>query len=161
MKKYFPKLNLTKVEFCINSTLPGNWFQSRDKVAAMTFGYRIYFNRSDIQKTRSGLKLLMHELVHVDQVRRKGGEIPFACDYGKGYLRAGSYRQNPMEVEAYDFVARHGELLPNGVPKTGVVTHYHSLPVCKPGRHHSSCTGKKAEVSCVPLMGKCLCIHHK
>ena len=83
----------------------------------MTFGYTIFFKGSNIQKSRGGLKLLMHELVHVDQVRRKGGEVAFACDYGKGYLKGGSYRKNPMEVEAYDFVDKHGDSLPDGVKK--------------------------------------------
>ena len=59
----------------------------------------------------------MHELVHVDLVRRKGGEVAFACDYGKGYLKGGNYRKNPMEVEAYDFVDKHGDSLPDGVKK--------------------------------------------
>lgn len=112
MQVHFPKLDLTKVRFCINCTLPGNWFASAKWVAAMTFGYTIYFDDSDVQKTHAGLRLLMHELVHVDQVRRLGGESAFACAYGKGYLSAGSYRQNALEVEAYDFVTKHGAALP-------------------------------------------------
>ena len=78
----------------------------------MTFGYTIYFKRTDIQKTQAGLKLLMHELAHVDQVRRFGGEIPFACKYGKGYLKGGSYLKNPLEVAAYRMVEKHGDELP-------------------------------------------------
>ena len=117
MKKYFPKLKLGKVRFCINCSLPGNWFESPDKVAAMTFGDTIFFKGTYIQKSRDGLKLLMHELVHVDQVRRKGGELKFAAAYGRGYLKGGSYRKNPMEVEAYNFVAKNGNSLPNGCKK--------------------------------------------
>jgi len=120
LNSFFPKLNLNRVRFCIKSSLPPNWFESPDKVDAMTFGETIFFKGTDIQKSKAGLKLLMHELVHVDQVRRKGGEIPFACAYGKGYLEAGSYRNNPMEVEAYDFVAGHGDLL-HDVKKTSGV----------------------------------------
>jgi hypothetical protein len=55
----------------------------------------------------------MHELVHVDQLRRRGdNEDRFACDYGKGYLEAGNYRNNPLEEEAYDFVDSHSVPLP-------------------------------------------------
>lgn len=108
MRRHFPKLNLNKVRFCINSSLPANWFQSPDKTAGMTFGYTIYFKKSGVQKSKAGLALLMHELVHVDQVRRRGNsQRRFACDYGKGFLKGGSYRKNPMEVEAYDFVSNH------------------------------------------------------
>lgn len=116
-KPYFPKLDLGKVRFSINSTLVGNWFTKANSVEAMTFGYRIYFDNTDYQISRRGLKLIMHELVHVDQVRRLGGEVEFACAYGKGYLKGGNYRDNPLEVEAYDFVTEHGGSLPNGVKK--------------------------------------------
>lgn len=151
MKNYFPKLDLGKVRFCIHSSLPGNWFTSRDSVQGMTFGYTIFFKGTNLQKSRAGLKLLMHELVHVDQVRRKGGEIAFACAYGKGYLSGGSYRQNPMEVEAYDFVAKHGSSLPDGVTKPEIAIHSHGLPRCQGGKHHKSCAGKKAELFCIKL----------
>jgi hypothetical protein len=81
----------------------------------MTFGYTIFFKASDYQKSWARLEYLLHELVHVDQVRRRGdSESSFACDYGKGYLAAGSYRNNPLEVEAYDFVANHR--LPGALP---------------------------------------------
>jgi len=50
----------------------------------------------------------MHELVHVDQVRRRGNnETRFARDYGNGFLKAGNYAKNPLEVEAYDFVTEN------------------------------------------------------
>lgn len=117
MKPYFPDLDLGKVEYCINASLPPNWFTSPDNIAAMTFGDTIFFKGSDIQKSHAGLLLLMHELVHVDQVRRKGGETPFACAYGSGFLQGGSYEKNPMEKAAIDFVARHGPSLPDGVKK--------------------------------------------
>jgi hypothetical protein len=106
--RLFPNLDLNKVSFYINCTLPAEWFQSPDITDAMTFGYKIYFKGSNIQKTDEGLLLLMHELVHVDQVRRRGdSETRFACDYGVGYLQAGNYLDNPLEVEARDFVDNH------------------------------------------------------
>ena len=162
MKKFFPKLDLDKVEFCINSSLPANWFESPDKVQAMTFGTRMYFKGSNIQKSRAGLKLLMHELVHIDQIRRKGGETAFACAYGKGYLESGSYRQNPLEVEAFNFVDKHGSSLPDGVKKPEIVVHTHPFPGCQGGKHHKSCEGKKAEHFCRKLFGTSYtCVHSK
>jgi hypothetical protein len=112
MRKHLPKLDLNKVRFCIHSKLPANWYESPGKVAAMTFGYTIYFKGTDVQKTRDGLRLLLHELVHVDQVRKLGSETAFACEYGKGYLKAGSYSRNPMELAAEDLVNRVGDSLP-------------------------------------------------
>lgn len=108
MQPFFPKLNLNKVTFHINCTLVPNWFTTTNKIRGMTFGYTIYFKGSGIQKTKAGLRLLMHELVHVDQVRRcDDDEDKFACKYGKGFLDGGSYEKNPMEVEARDFVQNH------------------------------------------------------
>ena len=104
----FPQLNLGKVRVRPGCTLPGNWFTSPNDVAAMTIGYTIYCKGTHMQSTNAKLNILMHELVHVDQVRRRGDdEEKFACDYGKGYIAGGSYSKNPMEVEAKDFVDNH------------------------------------------------------
>jgi hypothetical protein len=103
LQPLFPELDLDKVEYKMCCSLPGNWFTSADEVEAMTFGYMLYFKDGDVEQTTKGLNILMHELVHVDQVRRLGSEHAFACEYGTGYL-AGGYRDNPLEVEAYDFV---------------------------------------------------------
>jgi Domain of unknown function (DUF4157) len=102
----FPELDLDKVQYKMCCSLPGNWFTSADDVEAMTFGYMIYFKDDNIEQSTNGLEVLMHELVHVDQVRRLGSESSFACEYGKGFL-AGNYRNNPLEEEAYDFVDAH------------------------------------------------------
>ena len=104
----FPKLDLGRVRIRTGCTLPGNWFQAAGKVRAMTFGYTVYFRAKSVQSTRRGLNDLMHELVHVDQVRRRrNDETRFARDYGKGFLSGGSYAKNPLEVEAYAFVAKN------------------------------------------------------
>ena len=109
----FPDLDLSRVRIYINASLPANWFTSADDIYGMTFGYKIYFKGSGYQKSEGGLRKLMHELVHVDQVRRRGDrESRFACDYGKGYLAAGNYEDNPLEKEAYDFVNNHSVPLP-------------------------------------------------
>jgi hypothetical protein len=117
MKQYFPDLKLNDVRFCIQATLPANWFESPVRAEAMTFGNTIFFKGSDYQKSRRGLTLLMHELVHADQVRRLGSEPQFAAAYGDGFLTAGSYRDNPMEKAARDMEARYGASLPDGVKK--------------------------------------------
>jgi hypothetical protein len=114
MSKYFPRLDLSRVEFRNNCRLPGNWFQREGWVAGMTFGYDIFFRGKDYQQSRQGLKHLMHELVHVDQVRRQGSERGFACAYGKAYLKAGNYYDSPMEVEADLMVTKNGDALPDG-----------------------------------------------
>ncbi len=114
MRRFFPKLDLDQVSFQNNCELPGNWFTPAKNVAAMTFGNRIFFKGKDIQKSWAKLELLMHELVHVDQVRRYGGEWNFACAYGKGFLAAGNYRDNKLEKEAFDLVAKNP--LPASLP---------------------------------------------
>ena len=108
MKRLFPKLNLDRVRFREGCSLPGNWFTSAKNVRAMTFGYTIYFKSKNIEGSKATLNVLMHELVHVDQVRRRGNsEDRFACDYGKGFLTGKGYRQNPLETEAFDFVTEN------------------------------------------------------
>ena len=109
LQPLFPELDLRRVTFVVNASLPDNWFESADKVPSMTFGYQIYFKKSNVETTERGLGLLIHELVHVDQIRRRGNsETAFAGDYGAGFLEAGSYRKNPLEVEAYDFQDKVG-----------------------------------------------------
>lgn len=100
LQPLFPELDLDRVRIRVNCSLPGNWFASGDDVDAMTFGYTIYFEGSGYQTDEAKLPLLIHELAHVEQVRRLGGETEFACEYGKGFLAAGSYEANPLEVEA-------------------------------------------------------------
>lgn len=115
MNALLPQLNLHRVRFCINSSLPGNWFTSADNIEGMTFGYNLFFKGTDYQVSWTRMRYLLHELVHVDQVRRRGdSESTFACHYGEGYLSGGSYEKNPMEVEAYNFV--NGHPLPDALP---------------------------------------------
>jgi hypothetical protein len=103
----FSDLDLERVRIVEGASLPPNWVPrwvpGSLRADAMTFGYRIYF-RHQCCEVRPAMALLIHELVHVDQVRRRGDdESRFACDYGRGYLTGGSYRDNPLEIEAYDF----------------------------------------------------------
>ena len=108
MKPLFPELNMERVRIKEGSTIPPNWFRRGKKYSAITFGYTIYFTGRGMQNTNENLNILMHELVHTDQVRLRGNsESRFAADYGKGYLVAGNYRNNPLEKEAFDFVVIH------------------------------------------------------
>lgn len=108
MRPLFPGLDVEHVRIKEGSTIPPNWFRKRKKYSAITFGYTIYFTGRGMQDTNENLNILMHELVHTDQVRlRKNSEARFAADYGIGFLLAGNYRCNPLEQEAFDFVSAH------------------------------------------------------
>jgi len=108
MRPLFPDLDLERIRIKPRSTLPSNWFRHGAKYVAVTFGYTIYYKGTSLQSTNEGLNVLMHELVHADQVRKRGNsQIKFAGDYGNGFLYAGNYRQNPLEEEAFDFVKLH------------------------------------------------------
>jgi hypothetical protein len=101
LRPVFPHLNLKKVSLFIEASLPPNWFTTSNDVEGMTFGYSIYFKGSGYQTDLSKLHWLVHELAHVDQVRqRENSETQFARDYGVGYLQAGNYWDNPLEIEA-------------------------------------------------------------
>ena len=83
----------------------------------MTFGSTIYWRDSLDERDPGDLVKLIHEIVHVDQVRRHEGESSFACEYGRGYIEGGgalpgyigeptAYHRNPLEAEAYTFEAQ-------------------------------------------------------
>jgi len=108
MKPLFPFLDLARIRIKPRSTIPANWLKRRAEYVAMTFGYTIYYAGTSPESTNEGLNILMHELVHADQVRKRGdSEARFASDYGIGFLNAGNYRNNPLEEEAFDFVRFH------------------------------------------------------
>lgn len=73
--------------------------------AGQTFGHRIYIRDPRRLSSRSQLRLLAHELVHSVQFERFGSTLSaFGYHYFREYYLAGrSYRQNPLEREAYDF----------------------------------------------------------
>lgn len=106
MGEHFPALDLTRVRLCDEASLPANLLASRraPRADGMTFGWTIFVRPMLRLDDPALVGLVMHELVHVDQVRRLGGEGAFACAYGRGFLDGGGYRENPMEEEAYAFV---------------------------------------------------------
>lgn len=114
LKPLFADLDIENVKVRTRCRLPSNRFRQSGQIYAMTFGYTIYW-RDELDETKpDDLVKLIHELVHVDQVRRIGGESAFACEYGRGYIEGGgtlpayiddvtAYHRNPMEAEAYTF----------------------------------------------------------
>jgi hypothetical protein len=129
----FPELDVSTIAVKTRCRLPSNKFQESGSVYAMTFGSTIYWRDELDTGNPSDLVKLIHEIVHVDQVRRLGGEAEFACAYGRGYLAGGgtlpayiddptAYHRNPLEAEAYTFESQFRDaqgkavaaLLPNG-----------------------------------------------
>ncbi len=65
-----------------------------------------YLNTYFVQASvATGESLHFHELVHVAQWQHLGADR-FLVAYALGYLLAGGYRANPLEVMAYDLQAR-------------------------------------------------------
>jgi len=125
LQPLYPHVDLRSVDFVTSADLTVQQL-FEENAEAITFGARMWFvhKRRYIEETDEGLKLLMHELVHVSQYRVRGSSKEvFACAYGEGYLAAGNYENNPLEKEAYDFVDAHP--LPPRVPGSWLqpVTH--------------------------------------
>ena len=131
LQTLFPHLDLAEVRVRTRCRLPPNRFRERGSVYAMTFGNTIYWRDELDENDPRDLVKLIHELVHVDQARRHGGESGFACAYGTGYLEGGgrlpgyidepsAYHRNPLEAEAYSFEARFrdgaGRVVPESLP---------------------------------------------
>jgi len=127
----FPDLDLSTVRVRTGCRLPANKFRPSGTIYAMTFGSTIYFRDELDEGDPRQLVHLIHELVHVDQVRRFGGETAFACEYGRGYIDGGgqvpayiddltAYHRNPLEAEAYTFEAQfrdsRGRVVPARLP---------------------------------------------
>ncbi|MEM9041914.1 MAG: hypothetical protein AAGD33_18655 [Actinomycetota bacterium] len=114
----FPELDVTRIRVRRGCRLPANRFRPSGSIYAMTFGYTVYWRDQDLDEDDPvDFVKLVHEVVHVDQVRRLGGESEFACAYGEGYLAGGgdlpayikkptAYHRNPLEAEAYTFEER-------------------------------------------------------
>jgi hypothetical protein len=114
LKPLFPDLSLENIRVRRGCRLPSNRFHQTGSIYAMTFGYTIFWRDVLDENNPVDLVQLIHEIVHVDQVRRLGGESSFACAYGRGYIEGGgtlpayiadltAYHRNPLEAEAYTF----------------------------------------------------------
>jgi hypothetical protein len=101
MQPLFPAVDLGGPRVIANATLP--WPNPR---RAITLGRSIYVRNAFDQLVTRDLRLLLHELVHVDQYRRMG-TLGFIWAYGRALARDGSYRKNALEVEAFAFAMLH------------------------------------------------------
>nr|NIS39675.1 hypothetical protein [Desulfuromonadales bacterium] len=112
----FPNLDIERIRYRTRCRLPANRFHETGDIYAMAFGYRIYWRDDFDERNPSQMVNFIHEVVHVDQVRRFGSESAFACEYGKGYIEGGgelpptirtptAYHRNPLEADAYRFEA--------------------------------------------------------
>jgi len=73
-----------------------------DDTAAQTFGNEIFIRESPTY-SNAQLALIGHELDHAAQYRARGSVTGFARAYCSAFFDSGfSYRQNALEVEAYD-----------------------------------------------------------
>ena len=131
LQPLFSELDLMAIRVRTRCRLPSNRFIERGSIYAMTFGDTIYWRDELDEDDPKDLVHLIHELVHVDQVRRHGGEPGFACAYGVGYLAGGgelpsyidaptAYHRNPLEAEAYSFEVPYrdasGRVVPGSLP---------------------------------------------
>ena len=132
LRTLFPDLDLSRIRVRRGCRLPANRFDKRGSTYAMTFGYAIYWRDPVLDESKAlDLVKLIHEVVHVDQTRRLGGEAEFACAYGKGYLAGDgdvppriknptAYHRNPLEAEAYTFDSQFrdedGTVVPDRLP---------------------------------------------
>ena len=97
----FPKMDLTKTKWIYRTPVPPD-------MAAITFGNKVlvqqFYNSSDPNLTI----LMAHELIHVLQNQRLGGEAKFAQryinsslrDWKKNFSMSAAYKNNGLELEA-------------------------------------------------------------
>jgi hypothetical protein len=107
MEPFFPDLDLTAVRIVHPARIPS----AQPTTSGLTLGSVVYLQREPVPTNPGGMCLLLHELVHVDQGRRLG-RVGFARRYGVGFATTLSYRDNPLEQEAFGFERnRRGDLL--------------------------------------------------
>lgn len=114
MRTVFSGASFSPVVYVDDATLSANWFGNGTDgmtfagvtIVGLTLNTVIYLDRTWNETNDDDRKLMAHELVHVLQYRRFLTEPAFACAYGIGFAQGGfKYRSNPLEAEAYDFVA--------------------------------------------------------
>lgn len=107
----FPGMSTGNILIVYNAWLPAHLFNR--SIEGMTYHNRIYLTHRDVSQSHAGFLLLVHELVHVKQIR-ESGEFIFACKYGAQFLTNGGYSAAlPLEHEAYDFVEKNRYRIPD------------------------------------------------
>lgn len=85
-----------------------------DESAAQTYCNRIYVDNPHQQGDLSQVILLAHELTHSRQCEEYGGAGSFGWHYFKEYYEGGgSYENNRLEREAFDFEAQFASEIDN------------------------------------------------
>ena len=84
LQPLFPTVDLRDVRIKTRCRLPSNRFRESGSIYAMTFGSTIYFRDELDEQNPRHLVHLIHELVHVDQVRRFGGECSSPASTARG-----------------------------------------------------------------------------
>lgn len=104
LKNLFAGIQLDNVTVIPHAWLPAHIFNR--SIEGMTFHNRIYIVPDCKPENNSVLLLLIHELVHVRQIRELGEPV-FACRYGVQFLKNRGYGEGmPLEKEAYGLVKR-------------------------------------------------------
>jgi len=107
----FPGMRFSNIRIVCNAWLPAHIFNR--SIEGMTYHNRIYVTHRDVLHNQTGFMLLVHELVHVKQIR-ESGEFYFACRYGGQFVTNGGYSAAmPLEHEAYDFVEKNRHRMPD------------------------------------------------
>jgi hypothetical protein len=107
LKDLFTGMPLDNITIVYSAWLPAHIFNP--SIEGMTFRNKIFIAHSFPFQHISSLLLLVHELVHIRQIR-KLGEVVFACQYGAQFLRNRGYGIGmPLEKEAFEFVEKTKE----------------------------------------------------
>jgi hypothetical protein len=91
-----PSFTFDDVRIVAPAVMPTAQRRARGLTLGHTVYMRVPFDAGDI----SLVSLLLHELVHVEQAQRWGRK-GMAREYGVEWVKAMSYREHPLEVEAY------------------------------------------------------------
>ncbi len=131
LQPLYADVDIADVRIRTRCRLPSNRFQASGSISAMTFGNAIYWRDELDGGNPRDLVPLVHELVHVEQVKRHGGKTPFAVASGTDDVEGGGrhpsfidepsrYHPNPLEADAYSFAARFRDsedrVLPDSLP---------------------------------------------
>lgn len=98
MRPFFDGLDLSAVRIVHPARIPS----ARRSTSGLTLGSTIYLKLEPDPTSLRAMRLVLHELVHVQQAEELG-RSGFAREYGVGWARHLSYRQNPLEAEAFDY----------------------------------------------------------
>ncbi|MBN1413925.1 MAG: hypothetical protein JW973_02390 [Bacteroidales bacterium] len=104
LKELFPGMSFDAIKIVYNARLPAHIF--RRSIEGMTFRNIIYIAHNCFRRDAESFLLLVHEMVHIRQIREMG-ELSFVCKYGAQFLMNGGYGAGmPLENEAFQFVSK-------------------------------------------------------